>query len=64
LKDLVAALGPDRPVAIGRELTKHFEEVFRGTASAALAHFTEHLPRGEFTFVIGGRSAPLPGATR
>ena len=28
--------GPDRPCAIGRELTKHFEEVFRGTAAAAL----------------------------
>jgi 16S rRNA (cytidine1402-2'-O)-methyltransferase len=63
LKDLVATLGPDRPVAIGRELTKHFEEVFRGTASSALEHFEQHPPRGEFTFVIGGRTAPLPGAT-
>jgi 16S rRNA (cytidine1402-2'-O)-methyltransferase len=61
LKDVVAALGADRPVAIGRELTKHFEEIFRGTASAALAHFEQHPPRGEFTFVIGGRSAPVPG---
>jgi 16S rRNA (cytidine1402-2'-O)-methyltransferase len=61
LKDLVAALGSDRPVAIGRELTKHFEEVFRGTAGAALEHFTRHAPRGEFTFVIGGKSAPVPG---
>jgi 16S rRNA (cytidine1402-2'-O)-methyltransferase len=63
LKDLVATLGPDRPVAISRELTKHFEEVFRGTASSALEHFEQHPPRGEFTFVIGGRTAPLPGAT-
>src|SRR5262249_37931710 len=31
LKDLVAVLGPERQIAIGRELTKHFEEVFRGT---------------------------------
>ena len=62
LRDLVATLGTDRPVAIGRELTKHFEEVFRGTASAALAHFEQHPPRGEFTFVIGGKTAPLPGA--
>jgi 16S rRNA (cytidine1402-2'-O)-methyltransferase len=59
----VGALGPDRPIAIGRELTKHFEEVFRGTAAAALDHFSQHAPRGEFTFVIGGRSAPLPGAS-
>jgi 16S rRNA (cytidine1402-2'-O)-methyltransferase len=63
LKDLVATLGPDRPVAIGRELTKHFEEVFRGTAAGALEHFEQHAPRGEFTFVIGGRTAPLPGVT-
>ena len=63
LKDLVATLGPDRPVAIGRELTKRFEEVLRGTAAAALDHFSQHAPRGEFTFVIGGKSAPLPGVT-
>ena len=63
LRDLVATLGAERPVAIGRELTKHFEEVFRGTAAAALAHFEQRLPRGEFTFVIGGRSAPLPEVT-
>jgi 16S rRNA (cytidine1402-2'-O)-methyltransferase len=44
-------------------LTKRFEEVFRGTAAAALDHFTQHAPRGEFTFVIGGKNAPLPGAT-
>ncbi len=53
LKDLVVALGAERPVAIGRELTKHFEEVFRGTAADALEYFTRHAPRGEFTFVIG-----------
>jgi 16S rRNA (cytidine1402-2'-O)-methyltransferase len=63
LKDLVTELGPERPVAIGRELTKRFEEVFRGPASEALEHFEQHPPRGEFTFVIGGASAPLPGAT-
>jgi 16S rRNA (cytidine1402-2'-O)-methyltransferase len=63
LKDLVASLGDGRPVAIGRELTKRFEEVFRGTAEAALAHFEQHPPRGEFTLVIGGRSAPVPGNT-
>ena len=61
LQDLVATLGPDRPLAVGRELTKRFEEVFRGTASGALEHFAEHPPRGEFTFVVGGRSAPVPG---
>ena len=61
LTDLVATLGSERPLAVGRELTKHFEEVFRGTAAAALEHLRTHAPRGEFTLVIGGRSAPLPG---
>lgn len=62
LKDLVETLGPDRAVAVGRELTKRFEEVFRGTAQAALAHFSEHAPRGEFTLLVGGKQAPVPGA--
>jgi 16S rRNA (cytidine1402-2'-O)-methyltransferase len=57
LKDLVAALGPERPLAVARELTKRFEEVFRGTAADALRHFETHPPRGEFTLVIGGRTA-------
>jgi 16S rRNA (cytidine1402-2'-O)-methyltransferase len=61
LQDLVAVLGPGRPVAVGRELTKHFEEVFRGTASGALEHFTRQAPRGEFTLLVGGLKAPVPG---
>src|SRR5437588_278430 len=52
LTDLYKALG-DRPIALGRELTKLFEEVFRGSVSGALRHMAEHKPRGEFTIVIG-----------
>ena len=50
LTDIADALG-DPPIAVCRELTKLHEEVWRGTASDALDHFTE--PRGEFTIVIG-----------
>jgi 16S rRNA (cytidine1402-2'-O)-methyltransferase len=57
LADVVAVLG-DRQVAVAEELTKRFESVWRGEASAALAHFTAHPPRGEFTLVIAGASAP------
>lgn len=53
LADIEAILG-DRPIAICRELTKVFEEVWRGTVSGARAHFTPQEPRGEFTLVIGG----------
>jgi len=56
LQDVVATLGPSRPMAVARELTKKFEEVFRGTAAEALAHFEQHAPRGEFTLVIGTTS--------
>jgi 16S rRNA (cytidine1402-2'-O)-methyltransferase len=51
LKDILTVLG-DRRLAVCRELTKMHEEIFRGTISAAIAHFTE--PRGEFTLVIEG----------
>jgi 16S rRNA (cytidine1402-2'-O)-methyltransferase len=62
LADLVAVLGPVRPLAVARELTKRFEEVFRGTAAEALEHFRAHAPRGEFTLVIGAADSPLPVA--
>jgi len=52
LNDLRLILG-DRQIAVCRELTKVHEEVFRGTISQALKHFTK--PRGEFTLVIEGK---------
>lgn len=42
----------DRRLAVCRELTKLHEEVFVGSADAALAHFAE--PRGEIVLVIEG----------
>lgn len=53
LKDMEAILG-DRQLAIGRELTKIYEEVFRGSISDALRKFQEEKPRGEFVLVIKG----------
>jgi 16S rRNA (cytidine1402-2'-O)-methyltransferase len=53
LKDLQDILG-DRQAAIAREMTKMYEEIFRGTLSEGLAHFNKQAPRGEFTLVIAG----------
>jgi 16S rRNA (cytidine1402-2'-O)-methyltransferase len=53
LDDLIAILG-DRQVAVARELTKIYEEIFRGTISEAAAHFDETPPRGEITLVVAG----------
>lgn len=55
LSDLLAVLG-DRPVAIARELTKMYEEIWRGMLSGAVTYFTENAPRGEFTLVVAGQS--------
>jgi len=54
LQDFKDILG-DRRLAIGRELTKFHEEIFRGTISEASKYFTR--PRGEFTLVIEGKTA-------
>ena len=55
LEDISLVVG-ERPIAVCRELTKLHEEVFRGTAAAALEHFGA--PRGEFALVIAG-AAPV-----
>ena len=55
LRDMLGVLG-DRRIAACRELTKLYEEVFRGTLSEALEHFAE--PRGELTLVIEGGGKP------
>jgi 16S rRNA (cytidine1402-2'-O)-methyltransferase len=36
LSDLAVAFGPDRPIAVARELTKKFETVWRGTLGEAV----------------------------
>jgi 16S rRNA (cytidine1402-2'-O)-methyltransferase len=55
LRDLAAAAGPERRVAVARELTKLHEEFFRGTAEEAAARFEEREPRGEIVVVVEGR---------
>ncbi len=52
LKEVYEQLG-ERRVAICREMTKMFEEIFRGSLGEAIKHFESKKPKGEFTVVIG-----------
>ncbi|MFN8414474.1 MAG: 16S rRNA (cytidine(1402)-2'-O)-methyltransferase, partial [Anaerolineales bacterium] len=55
LEDILAALG-DRQICVAREMTKMYEEYWRGQVSAAIEYFKSKDPRGEFTLVIAGKT--------
>ena len=51
----IAGLGdPERAVAVARELTKHFEEISRGTVGDLAAYYKESPPRGEVVIILDG----------
>jgi 16S rRNA (cytidine1402-2'-O)-methyltransferase len=54
LTDLAEACGPERQVAVCRELTKAFEEVWWGSLSDAVVSWGSRRARGEFTLVLEG----------
>ena len=65
LADMAEAFGSERPMAIGREMTKMYEETIRGSIGDIVAHFEAVEPRGEFTLVVAGapcRGGNLPPA--
>ncbi len=55
LTDMFVAFG-NRRIAIGRELTKHYEEIFRGTFEDAINRFSDSQPKGEFVIIVEGNS--------
>lgn len=59
LADLLEVMG-NRPLAIAREMTKRFEEVWRGFVGDAVAYYGERPVKGEVTLVVGG--APRSGS--
>lgn len=52
LRDLTEVAGGTRRVAVARELTKHFEEVKRGTLDVLTAYYEQTPARGEIVLVI------------
>lgn len=60
LSDLIQTFGPDRPVALCRELTKLHEEVVRTTLAQALERYEQDSPRGEFVLVVAGAKPQAP----
>ena len=58
VEDLAARCGPDRPVALCRELTKLHEESWRGSLAQAGEHLALNTPRGEFVVVVDACPPP------
>lgn len=55
LENFSENFGPDRPVAVARELSKLYEEMVRGSIAEVAAHFKDHPPKGELVVVLGGK---------
>jgi 16S rRNA (cytidine1402-2'-O)-methyltransferase len=62
LSDLAGACGGERRAAVARELTKVFEETWRGTLAQAAARAADPKrppPRGEHVIVVEGAAPPI-----
>lgn len=55
LQDLCAAFGPERRIALCREMTKLHEETWRTTLGEAAARYETTSPKGEYVLVIAGK---------
>jgi 16S rRNA (cytidine1402-2'-O)-methyltransferase len=45
----------ERKIAVCRELTKIYQEIYRGSIKEAIQYFIEKKPRGEFVLVLEGK---------
>ncbi len=52
--ELLQSLASEKHIIIGRELTKMYEEIIRGSVAEGLAYFTEHPEKvkGEFSVIV------------
>ncbi|GGI03689.1 16S rRNA (cytidine(1402)-2'-O)-methyltransferase [Egicoccus halophilus] len=60
LADLAGALGPQRPAALTRELTKLHEQVVRAPLGVLAERVADDGVRGEVTLVVAGAPASVP----
>ena len=56
MADLLDVLGPNRKMALCRELTKDYEQIRRGTIAEIRQSVVDNPPRGEMVLVIAGAS--------
>ncbi|MBV9386963.1 MAG: 16S rRNA (cytidine(1402)-2'-O)-methyltransferase [Chroococcidiopsidaceae cyanobacterium CP_BM_ER_R8_30] len=63
LQDLEAVLGRERQLVLARELTKLYEEFWRGSIAEAIAYYRQREPQGEYTLVVAGLPPAKPQLT-
>ena len=56
LNDLLLFFSENRMIAISREMTKIYQETYRGSIKQTLEHFKRKLPKGEFVICVSGKS--------
>lgn len=59
LEQFIEYYGPDRQVAVCREISKVHEECVRGTLAEVADHFKKHEPRGEFVILLAGNKGKV-----
>ena len=52
LKDFSDYFSPEKQVSVSREITKIYENTFRGTIEESIEHFEKNKPKGEFVIVL------------
>ena len=52
LKDLSLIFGGTKKISISREITKKYENTFRGTISESIEFYNNNKPKGEFVIVL------------
>lgn len=55
LQDMQAVMGEEQALTIGRELTKQYQEMKRGSLKELHDYYTQHPPRGEICLLLPGR---------